>query len=678
MKPISLHLNQVTADLVSLVECEGPDEILERLHCILQKVLDFDYLGLLLNEGNLQSLGLHVMCDGRFGDGSLGNLAIGDTPIGWVWDQQETMVIPRTKRESRWPAFMNQMVSANLLSYVALPLNAGDRKVGVFAVAWRTEYEPVESEMAFLQGVAAELAVIMQVHLTHRGLALEHERLRVLTEITNALISKLSPDELFAAISNQLQKVVPHSSASIALWDQQADEAELYLLKIKGDAKLELPQRWRPIDTIIKRGILQRQAVVLDSVELIGLRPEISRILADRGDKTMCVLPLITHNAVLGTLNLTRQEASAFTNEDLKFLSQVAGQIAIAIENSLVYQKVTQLKEKLATEKLYLEEEIRLDKNLTEMVGQSPALQAVINATKIVAPTDATVLILGETGTGKELVARALHDLSGRKQNTFMKLSCAALPATLLESELFGYEKGAFTGALSSKIGRFELAHRGTFFLDEVGEIPLELQSKLLRAIQEQEFERLGSNKTIRVDVRIVAATNRDLKKMIEESQFRSDLYYRLSVFPIHVPPLRERREDIPILIRHFTQKFAKRLGRAIDAIPSGAIDYLTQYSWPGNIRELQNLIERSVILTSGQALQVPLAEIKETPKSPVAIAVPLADSAAERDRVIRALKETDGVVGGPRGAAARLGLKRTTLQARMKKLNIQREYRYR
>jgi formate hydrogenlyase transcriptional activator len=391
----------------------------------------------------------------------------------------------------------------------------------------------------------------------------------------------------------------------------------------------------------------------------------------------MCVLPLITPNAVLGTLNLTRQEASAFTNEDVRFLSQVAGQIAIAIENSLVYQEVTQLKEKLATEKLYLEEEIRLDRNLTEMVGQSPALQAVINATKIVAPTDATVLILGETGTGKELVARALHDLSGRKQNTFMKLSCAALPATLLESELFGYEKGAFTGALNSKIGRFELAHRGTLFLDEVGEIPLELQSKLLRAIQEQEFERLGSNKTIRVDVRIVAATNRDLKKMIEQSQFRSDLYYRLSVFPILVPPLRERREDIPVLIRHFAQKFAKRLGRAIDVIPSEAINYLTQYSWPGNIRELQNLIERSVILTSGQALQVPLAEIQGAPKSPVAAAVPLADS-AERDRIIRALKEADGVVGGPGGAAARLGLKRTTLQARMKKLNIQREYRYR
>jgi formate hydrogenlyase transcriptional activator len=679
MKSESLHLNQLTMDLVSLVECEGPNEVLDRLYRILRTALEFDYLGLLLNEGSPQSLRLHARCDGQVGDGSLRNLAISDMLIDWVWDKQETMVIPRTKGETRWPASMHQMVSAGLLSFVALPLIAGDRKVGVLAIARRIEYEPVESEMAFLQRVAAELAVIMKVHLTRRELALEHDRLRVLNEITNALISKLSPDELFAAISNQLQKVVPHSSASIALWDQQADEAELYLLKIKGDGKLELPRRWRPLDTIIKRGILQRQAVVLDSVELACLHPEISRILADRGDKTMCVLPLITPNAVLGTLNLTRQEASAFANEDVKFLSQVAGQIAIAIENSLVYQEVTQLKEKLATEKLYLEEEIRLDRNLTEMVGQSPALQAVINATKIVAPTDATVLILGETGTGKELVARALHDLSGRKQNTFMKLSCAALPATLLESELFGYEKGAFTGALNSKIGRFELAHRGTLFLDEVGEIPPELQSKLLRAIQEQEFERLGSNKTIRVDVRIVAATNRDLKKMIEESQFRSDLYYRLSVFPIHVPPLRERREDIPILIRHFTQKFAKRLGRAIDAIPSGAIDYLTQYSWPGNIRELQNLIERSVILTTGQALQVPLAEIQVKPKGPpVVTAVPLADSASERNRIIRALKEADGVIGGPGGAAARLGLKRTTLQARMKKLNIHREYQYR
>ncbi len=680
MNPEPTHVYQVLADLVSPREFRDLDGVLAGLYRILRTLLEFDYLGLLLNEGNPKSLRLQVMCDGKPGDESLRDFAISDTPIGWVWDRQETVVIPRTEGEIRWPAFMHQMVSTGLLSFVAMPLIAVDRKIGVLAIARRRQYEPAESELALLQRVAADLAVTMKVYLAHKELTLEHERLCVLSEITNALISKLSPDELFTAISNQLQKVVPHSSASIALWDQETSESELYLLQIsQGDTKSELPRRWRPIDTIIERGISQGQAVVLDSTELTRINPEIYKVVAGLGAKTMCVLPLITPNAVLGTLNLTGQEPNAFPNEEVRFLSQVAGQIAIAIENSLAYQEVTKLKERLATEKLYLEEEIRLDKNLTEMVGQSPALQAVINAIQIVAPTDATVLILGETGTGKELVARALHDLSGRKQHTFVKLSCAAIPATLLESELFGHEKGAFTGATNSKIGRFELAHRGTLFLDEVGEIPVELQSKLLRAIQEHEFERLGSNRTFRVDVRIVAATNRDLKKMIEENQFRNDLYYRLSVFPIHVPPLRERREDIPVLIRHFAQKFAKRLGRTIEVIPSGVIEHLTQYSWPGNIRELQNLIERSVILTTGQVLQVPLAEIQGKPKVfPVVAALPPADTAAERDRIIRALKEADGIIGGPGGAAARLGLKRTTLQARMKKLNIHREYRYR
>lgn len=419
----------------------------------------------------------------------------------------------------------------------------------------------------------------------------------------------------------------------------------------------------------------KRRPVVVNDIDLAKFTPEIRNILADHGVRTMCCVPLFTPNSMLGSLNLTRIEAEAFTPEDVKLLSQVAGQIAIALENSLNYQEVTRLKENLATEKLYLEEEIRSDRNLAEMVGQSPALHSVIHGIQIVAPTDATVLILGETGTGKELVARAVHELSGRKQQSFVKLSCASIPSGLLESELFGHEKGAFTGAIGPKIGRFELAHRGTLFLDEIGEIPLDLQTKLLRAIQEQEFERLGSNRTIRVDARIVAATNRDLRKMVDQNQFRSDLYYRLNVFPVRVPALRERREDIPLLIRHFTHKFAKRLGRTVEVIPFGVIEHLMQYSWPGNIRELQNLIERSVILSTGQVLQVPLAEIRSEPKDD-AFATAKVDESAERDRIMRALREAGGVVGGPGGAAVRLGLKRTTLQSRMKKLNISRAYR--
>jgi len=344
------------------------------------------------------------------------------------------------------------------------------------------------------------------------------------------------------------------------------------------------------------------------------------------------------------------------------------------LENSLAFQELAEIKEKLRIEKLYLEDDIRFEQNLGNMVGQSPAFQALLESVRIVAPTDATVLIQGETGTGKELVARAIHEGSPRRERSFVKVNCAAIPATLLESELFGHEKGAFTGALTQKIGRFELADRGTLFLDEVGEIPLELQPKLLRAIQEQEFERLGSNRTIRVNVRIVAATNRDLKAMMEEGRFRSDLYYRLNVFPIRVPPLRERKQDIPLLVRYFAQKFAQRMGKRIDSIPAGAMAALTHYSWPGNIRELQNLIERSVILSRSSVLEITVPEaglpgVRSMPAAQIR-------AAAERDRIMRALRQTRGVVGGPRGAAALLGLKRTTLQSRMKKLGIRREYR--
>ncbi len=327
------------------------------------------------------------------------------------------------------------------------------------------------------------------------------------------------------------------------------------------------------------------------------------------------------------------------------------------------------------------EDELRCDANVGNMVGESPALQAVLDAIQVVAPTDTAVLIQGETGTGKELVAHAIHDLSSRSKRPFINVNCAAIPATLLESELFGHEKGSFTGAFAQKVGRFELAHEGTLFLDEIGEIPLELQPKLLRALQEQEFQRLGGNRTIRVDVRIVAATNRNLKQMVDEGKFRADLYYRLHVFPLTVPPLRERREDIPLLIRFFTQRYARKLNRAIDEIPSAALEALTRYDWPGNIRELQNLVERSVILSSGRVLQISVPMLSSSGVLQIAAPNAVSDLAgtarknAERERIIEALRRAGGQVGGADGAAARLGLKRTTLQSRMRKLNIERQY---
>ena len=401
------------------------------------------------------------------------------------------------------------------------------------------------------------------------------------------------------------------------------------------------------------------------------------RRFVELGLKSICSVPLILRDRIRGTLALSRlANNNAWSPDDVEFLAQVANQIAIAVENSLSYRELSEMKERLATEKLYLEDEIRIDHNIGNMVGGSAAFQSVLKSVQIVAPTDSTVLILGETGTGKELVARAIHELSGRGKGTFVKVNCAAIPASLLESELFGHEKGSFTGAVAQKLGRFELAHNGTLFLDEIGEMPLELQPKLLRAIQDQEFERLGGTRTIRTNARLVAATNRDLKAMADENKFRSDLYYRLHVFPLNVPSLRERREDIPLLVRYFVQKHAQRMGREIETIPSQALEALTNYDWPGNIRELQNVIERSVILTNGPELRVAMPELNS--KSPAAAPHGQASNlsgASERARILQALKEANGQVGGPDGAAARLGMKRTTLQSRMRKYNIARQF---
>jgi formate hydrogenlyase transcriptional activator len=386
-------------------------------------------------------------------------------------------------------------------------------------------------------------------------------------------------------------------------------------------------------------------------------------------------------------LTLGSLDENAFSDEEIGFLSQVANQVAIAVENSIAYRHIAELRDQLAQEKLYLEDEIRTELKFEEIIGNSEALRRVLVQVETVAPTDSTVLIYGETGTGKELIARALHNLSSRKPNAFVKLNCAAIPTGLLESELFGHEKGAFTGAISQRIGRFELANRGTVFLDEIGEIPLELQPKLLRVLQEREFERLGSTRTLRSDARMIAATNRDLATMVDKQTFRSDLYYRLNVFPVRVPALRERPEDIPMLVRHFVQQFSRRTNRNIETIPSETMKALVRYQWPGNIRELQNVIERAVIVSAGPVLKVPLADLKtqvptsKTPngQQPPSDAHPFENAKdirsvledTERKQIVAALEQANWIVAGPKGAATMLGMKRSTLQSRMQKLGI-------
>ena len=417
--------------------------------------------------------------------------------------------------------------------------------------------------------------------------------------------------------------------------------------------------------------ITTRRPLIISNANLDRYERGVSGLFIAEGLNSGCIVPLITANRVLGTLSLSSVRADAFNREDADLLMRVANQVAIAIENALAFREIADLKNKLADEKLYLEEEIRTEYTFEEIVGESAALKRVLGQAATVAATDSTVLVLGETGTGKEVIARAIHDLSLRRERTFVKVNCAAIPTGLLESELFGHEKGAFTGAIAQKMGRFELAHRGTLFLDEVGDIPLELQPKLLRVLQEREFERLGGNRTLHVDVRVVAATNRDLTQMVGDRLFRSDLYYRLNVFPIVVPPLRERVEDIPLLVRYFAQKHARRMDRHIESIPAEEMEALTRYHWPGNVRELENLIERAVILSRGPTLRVPLPEDRPCGEAPAAIPVTL--EAAERDHILRTLRETNWVIAGPHGAAVRLGMKRTTLQSRMAKLGISR-----
>jgi formate hydrogenlyase transcriptional activator len=410
-----------------------------------------------------------------------------------------------------------------------------------------------------------------------------------------------------------------------------------------------------------------RKPLLVDAANANRYQSPIARLAQAEGLKCFCILPLFTSTRGLGVLTLGTLAEDSFQQEDIDLLAQVSNQIAIAVENALAYREIAELKNKLAEEKLYLEEEIRTEHNFEEAIGESAALKRTLSQAETVAPTDSTVLILGETGTGKEMIARAIHDLSRRREGTFVKINCAAIPTGLLESELFGHEKGAFTGAIAQKIGRFELAHHGTLFLDEVGDIPLELQPKLLRVLQEREFERLGGTRTTRVDVRVVAATNRNLAQMVEEDLFRRDLYYRLNVFPILIPPLRERSEDIPLLVRYFVQKYARLMDRRIETISAEEMDALTRYHWPGNVRELENLIERAVILSPGPELRVPVAELKQPSEAPANLTL----QAAEREHMVRVLRETNWVVGGPRGAATRLGLKRTTLQSKMRKLGI-------
>ena len=490
----------------------------------------------------------------------------------------------------------------------------------------------------------------------------ESDRLKLLLDMTNTLISNLEPRDLIRAISTSIRQVMHCDVVGVWLPDAERRQLRQRVMDFpesKGFAREDLLQ---PVEgSFIGSAFKTGKAV-------IGTIADFTKVGRTEGIQSALALPLISRNRTLGVLTLASRAENSFSPEDVDFLLRAAGQVAIAIENALAYREIAELKDKLAQEKLYLEEEIRSTSDFEGIIGQSSELRQALQLAETVATSDSTVLLLGETGTGKELVARAIHERSRRNARTFVELNCAAIPTGLLESELFGHERGAFTGAVTQKIGRLELADQGTLFLDEVGDIPLELQPKLLRVLQDGEFERLGSTRTKKVDIRLIAATNRELDRMIEEKQFRSDLYYRLNVFPIRLPPLRERPEDIPLLVRYFSQKYARRMQKRIESIPAAATRKLARWHWPGNVRELQNLVERAVILTRSSTLAITVPELANRGTNLVQARPRNFD---EQDRIVRILKETKGRVGGPNGAAARLGLKRTTLLTRMKKLGI-------
>ncbi len=649
----------------------NPKELFELLTVELRGVLPFD--GIVQFDEAARKVHFHHCIVHAHPHPESVNLAPEDTLAWWVHQNQQPLVIRDTSREALFPRMMELFRAFGIRSACAVPLTTKHRRLGSLCIASETADAYSDEDVLFFSLVADQIALATDDAMNFEASEKAGERLKLLLDLSNRVMANLELRDLLKEISASIRQVMQCDGVAVILPEKGGKTFQLYAL--------DFPEGKMPGDVPVPIEGVSSLTTVFETGRPLNLRyRDIDDQMAkDEGVRSICHLPLAGRNKMLGILSLGRVEDIAFSSEDVEFLGQVASQVALAIENALAYTKIAELKDRLAQENVYLENEIRSELKFEEIIGQSAALRSVLSQIETVAPTDSTVLIYGDTGTGKELVARALHNLSSRGKNAFVKLNCAAIPTGLLESELFGHERGAFTGAISQRIGRFELANNGTVFLDEIGEIPLELQPKLLRVLQEREFERLGGTKTIRSDARLIAATNRDLGAMVDEQKFRQDLFYRLNVFPIRVPPLRERTEDIPLLVRHFVQQFGRKMNKRIDTIGSETMRALVHYDWPGNIRELQNVIERAVILSPGPGLKVSLSELRSRAEPVVQrLELPAGNGnmqsvldETERGQIIRALDQANGIVSGPMGAAARLGMKRSTLQFRMQKLGI-------
>ena len=654
----------------------APSEVATEVADLLRPFASFECLDIVAVEEDRAEVLWHSVAGTQL---LPGDVPIEQTKMWWVYQHQQPLCIADWSGDDRFAARREALrrLGCEYQSLCCIPLRTSRQRLGVLRLASLRPNNFSEDQVRFLHSVADQLAVAMSERLSRRllrraesELEVSQARFELIMSVVNRAVSTEDLGEILVEVTANTRRILDCDLAVMALFDRG-----------KGGLKIDAIEAVNP-SFIADEEIRSKLAARLDRIVLNAKNGEpwtghvecLDEIVSPAGAKhggptEACVIPILARGQVLGSMALSQSQGKRFTRDEVAFVSHVGAQVALAIELAIVNSELQERREAFGSESVYLKTEISPDMNFEGVVGKSACLGRVLREVEIVAPTDSGVLILGETGTGKELIARAVHDRSSRRHQNFIKVNCAAIPSGLLESELFGHEKGAFTGAIMRKAGRFEVADKGTIFLDEVGDIPLDLQPKLLRVLQEQEFERLGSNRTQQVDVRVIAATHRDLKQMVDNGQFRSDLYYRLNVFPVTIPPLRDRAEDVPILVRYYVEKYARRMSRRIDEIPTSTMEALCNYCWPGNVRELQNFIERAVVLSQGQVLQPPLSDLEQSQKSKLGTL-----EEVEREHVLHALREAQWVIGGPSGAAARLGMKRTTLAYRIRKLKIPRK----
>ena len=655
--------------------------VLHKTFARLSKIIPFGVAAVLLMDEKRGISRLHVLDTAGAQEGldvNLSSILSMKTSALWsVIDKQTSIFVEDAQSELKlFPELAAHLQSKPIRSLYLFPVSTSSRRLGALAVAMDKPRPYSKDELELMNCVSSQIAMSLDRTLAfefaeeyQRELVHERDRLKLLLEINNHVVSQLDMNDFFRAASASIRRFLGNDATGFWLLDEESKRLNCAVLDFPSSrnalASIDIPD---VTEEVMQK--LRARTPIIETLEDVERHfpPAACRPLRSESIVSIVHVPLVAPRGPIAAMSLGSRRANAFSQGDVDILMQVGSQIALALDNALAYERINASRNRLEEQRVYLESEIVSESGFEDIVGKSEALRKVLDQVHIVAPTDSTVLIHGETGTGKELIARAIHRRSSRSSNSFVRLNCAAIPSGLLESELFGHERGAFTGALTQKRGRFELADHGSLFLDEVGDISIDLQPKLLRATQEHEFERLGSTRTIHVDVRLIAATHKDLRKMIHEGSFREDLFYRLNVFPIEVPPLRERREDIPLLVKYFVSRLCGRMHKSITSIPRETMDALTAWDWPGNVRELENFIERAVILSPGDRLNAPLAELTS---SSAFVAPVLSFRESERNAIVTALKASKGKLSGKDGAAERLGLKRTTLLYKMRKLNI-------